>query len=105
MAAISVQGLSKRFGDVLAVDHLSFDVDPGTVPGFLGPNGAGKTTTCGCSWAWSPSAVLSVLIAITESAQGQRPAPPLHRRPATPVLPPYPTSSDAPAPSARPRST
>ena len=45
MAAISVQGLSKRFGDVLAVDHLSFDVDPGTVTGFLGPNGAGKTTT------------------------------------------------------------
>jgi ABC-2 type transport system ATP-binding protein len=45
MAAISVQGLTKRFGDVLAVDHLTFDVDPGTVTGFLGPNGAGKTTT------------------------------------------------------------
>jgi ABC-2 type transport system ATP-binding protein len=45
MAAISVQGLTKRFGDVLAVDHLSFDVGPGTVTGFLGPNGAGKTTT------------------------------------------------------------
>src|SRR5215207_7651925 len=45
MAAISVQGLTKRFGDVLAVDHLSFEVGPGTVTGFLGPNGAGKTTT------------------------------------------------------------
>jgi ABC-2 type transport system ATP-binding protein len=45
MAAISVQGLSKRFGDVLAVDQLDFGVDPGTVTGFLGPNGAGKTTT------------------------------------------------------------
>jgi ABC-2 type transport system ATP-binding protein len=45
MAAISVQGLSKRFGDVLAVDQLRFQVDPGTVVGFLGPNGAGKTTT------------------------------------------------------------
>jgi len=45
MAAISVQGLTKRFGDVLAVDHLTFDADPGTVTGFLGPNGAGKTTT------------------------------------------------------------
>ena len=45
MAAISVQGLSKRFGDVLAVDQLHFQVDPGTVVGFLGPNGAGKTTT------------------------------------------------------------
>ena len=45
MAAISVQGLTKRFGDVLAVDHLDFQADPGTVTGFLGPNGAGKTTT------------------------------------------------------------
>jgi ABC-2 type transport system ATP-binding protein len=45
MAAISVQGLTKRFGDVLAVDQLHFQVDPGTVVGFLGPNGAGKTTT------------------------------------------------------------
>jgi ABC-2 type transport system ATP-binding protein len=45
MAAICVQGLSKRFGDVLAVDQLGFQVDAGTVAGFLGPNGAGKTTT------------------------------------------------------------
>jgi ABC-2 type transport system ATP-binding protein len=45
MAAISVRGLTKHFGDVLAVDHLTFDVDPGTVTGVLGPNGAGKTTT------------------------------------------------------------
>jgi ABC-2 type transport system ATP-binding protein len=45
MAAISVQGLTKRFGDVLAVDRLDFEVEPGTVTGFLGPNGAGKTTT------------------------------------------------------------
>ena len=45
MAAITVQGLTKRFGDVLAVDRLSFQVDEGTVAGFLGPNGAGKTTT------------------------------------------------------------
>jgi ABC-2 type transport system ATP-binding protein len=45
MAAISVQGLTKRFGEVLAVDRLDFEVDPGTVTGFLGPNGAGKTTT------------------------------------------------------------
>jgi ABC-2 type transport system ATP-binding protein len=45
MAPISVQGLTKRFGDVLAVDRLDFDVAPGTVTGFLGPNGAGKTTT------------------------------------------------------------
>jgi ABC-2 type transport system ATP-binding protein len=40
-----VQGLTKRFGDALAVDQLDFEIDPGTVAGFLGPNGAGKTTT------------------------------------------------------------
>ncbi len=39
MAVITVQGLTKRFGDVLAVDELSFEVDQGTVVGFLGPNG------------------------------------------------------------------
>jgi ABC-2 type transport system ATP-binding protein len=45
MAVITIEGLTKRFGDVLAVDGLSFEVDQGTVVGFLGPNGAGKTTT------------------------------------------------------------
>jgi ABC-2 type transport system ATP-binding protein len=42
---ITVRGLTKRYGDVLAVDDLSFDVEPGKVTGFLGPNGAGKSTT------------------------------------------------------------
>jgi len=43
--AIEVSGLTKRFGEVLAVDDLSFTVDEGRIVGFLGPNGAGKTTT------------------------------------------------------------
>jgi len=42
---IEARGLSKRYGDTLAVDDLSFTVQPGVVTGFLGPNGAGKSTT------------------------------------------------------------
>ena len=42
---IEARGLTKRFGDKLAVDQLSFTVEPGRITGFLGPNGAGKTTT------------------------------------------------------------
>jgi ABC-2 type transport system ATP-binding protein len=42
---IKAEGLTKRYGDKLAVDDLSFTVEPGVVTGFLGPNGAGKSTT------------------------------------------------------------
>jgi ABC-2 type transport system ATP-binding protein len=42
---IAVEDLRKRYGKTLAVDGLSFTVEPGHVVGFLGPNGAGKTTT------------------------------------------------------------
>ena len=42
---VEVHGLSKSFGDVRAVDDLSFTVEPASITGFLGPNGAGKTTT------------------------------------------------------------
>src|SRR5579872_2921377 len=42
---IEVRDLTKRYGDKLAVDHLTFSVEPGRVTGFLGPNGAGKSTT------------------------------------------------------------
>jgi ABC-2 type transport system ATP-binding protein len=44
-ATIEVSGLRKRFGQILALDGLSFTVSPGTVTGFVGPNGAGKSTT------------------------------------------------------------
>jgi ABC-2 type transport system ATP-binding protein len=42
---ITVENVTKRYGDKLAVDDLSFNVKPGVVTGFLGPNGAGKSTT------------------------------------------------------------
>ena len=44
-SAIQVEGLTKRFGEVLAVDGISFSIRRGELFGFLGPNGAGKTTT------------------------------------------------------------
>jgi multidrug/hemolysin transport system ATP-binding protein len=53
-AAISVAGLTKRFGAVLAVDDISFEVATGSVFAFLGTNGAGKSTTIGCVTTVSP---------------------------------------------------
>jgi ABC-2 type transport system ATP-binding protein len=44
-SVVECRGLSKHYGDVVAVDGISFALEPGTVTGFLGPNGAGKTTT------------------------------------------------------------
>jgi ABC-2 type transport system ATP-binding protein len=56
---VSVSSLTKRFGEVTAVEDLSFSIEPGTVTGFLGPNGAGKTTT------------LRVLLGLAEPTSGQ----------------------------------
>jgi ABC-2 type transport system ATP-binding protein len=59
MTGLSVQGLSKRYGRVSAVEDLSFDVPAGEVTGFLGPNGAGKTTT------------LRILLGLARATTGQ----------------------------------
>ena len=45
MPAVRISGLTKQYGDILANDHVSFDVAHGEIFGYLGPNGAGKTTT------------------------------------------------------------
>jgi ABC-2 type transport system ATP-binding protein len=58
-SVVSCRGLTKRYGDVLAVDEITFSLAPGTVTGFLGPNGAGKTTT------------LRVLLGLAEPSGGE----------------------------------
>jgi len=45
---LEIKDLSKRYGDVVALDGASFSAQPGRIVGFLGPNGAGKTTTMRC---------------------------------------------------------
>src|SRR5262245_7864109 len=56
---VTVSSLSKRYGEVLAVDDITFSLESGTVTGYLGPNGAGKTTT------------LRLLLGLAEPTAGQ----------------------------------
>jgi ABC-2 type transport system ATP-binding protein len=63
MDAIEVKGLTKRFGDFTAVDHISFTVPEGELFGLLGPNGAGKTTLIRMMTTLTPPTEGSALIA------------------------------------------
>src|SRR5689334_7303876 len=55
---LAVANLTKRYGDLVVVDDVSFALEPGSVTGFLGPNGAGKTTT------------LRLLLGLAEPSEG-----------------------------------
>ncbi|MBZ0301663.1 MAG: ABC transporter ATP-binding protein [Anaerolineae bacterium] len=73
---ISVQHLTRRFGDFIAVDHVSFEVQPGEVVGYLGPNGSGKTTTIRmlCGLLRPSSGTVSVLgIDVIRDPEGIKP--------------------------------
>src|SRR6185436_13116223 len=48
-APLEIRGLTRRYGEMVAVDHLDLEVRGGEILGFLGPNGAGKTTTLRCT--------------------------------------------------------
>ncbi len=70
---ISVHGLSKQFGNFIAVDRITFDVGRGEIFGFLGANGAGKTTAmrmlCGLSY---PTSGTGTVAGYDITTQGER---------------------------------
>lgn len=70
---IEVQSLQKKYGDVLAVDGVSFRAEPGRIFGLLGPNGAGKTTTLGCiSGLLQPSSGVIKVLGYDLAMDGRR---------------------------------
>jgi ABC-2 type transport system ATP-binding protein len=60
---IRVSGLTHRYGSALAVDDVSFEVEPGEIVGFLGPNGAGKSTVLKVVSTWMPPTAGEVTVA------------------------------------------
>ena len=60
---IQVEGLTKRYGSRLAIDHLTFHADKGEIVGFLGPNGAGKTTTMRILTGYMPASEGKAVVA------------------------------------------
>jgi len=59
---IEVKGLTKKYGNLVAADNLSFTVNKGEILGFLGPNGAGKSTTMKMMTGYMPSTEGTVVI-------------------------------------------
>jgi ABC-2 type transport system ATP-binding protein len=76
VTAVTVRDLTRRFGAFVAVDHVSFDVEPGTIFGFLGSNGAGKSTTirmlCGLLKPSSGSALVGGIDVIRDPESVKR---------------------------------
>jgi len=74
--AVRIDDLTKRFGDFVAVDHVSIEVRPGEIFGFLGPNGAGKSTTirilCGLMAPTSGKATVAGFDVATQSEDIKR---------------------------------
>jgi lipooligosaccharide transport system ATP-binding protein len=69
--AISVRGLTKRYGDVTAVDGVDLDVRPGETFGFLGPNGAGKVPVVACLALVAGIGVVLLAIAATDFSNSE----------------------------------
>jgi ABC-2 type transport system ATP-binding protein len=84
--AIEARGLTKRFGDHVAVDDLDLSIPTGTVYGFLGPNGAGKTTTMRMLTTLLPPSAGSATIAGTPLAERETVIRSLGYLPETPPL-------------------
>ncbi len=82
MALIEVQDLTKAYGAVTAVDHVSFTVNKGEILGFLGPNGAGKTTTMRILTGYMPATSGTARIAGFDVFGDSHGSPPPHRLPA-----------------------
>ena len=101
---IEVEGLQKKYGDLLAVDGVSFIAEPGKIFGLLGPNGAGKTTTIGCiSGLLQPTAgrirVLGHDVAIDGRAAKQQLGVVPRSWPSTKTSPPPRTSASGAGPT------
>ena len=96
---IQVQGLSKQYGHVRAVDDLSFTVQSGIVTGFLGPNGAGKSTTMrmilGLDTPTSGTALIDG-VHYTSIKKPTKWGPCWMRKPSTPTVAPSTTSPGSP---------